>query len=61
MNNDGEAHNLGKIYFGQTIVMLPYSYTGIPRYMRERQQDAMAYVRRFGKPDLCITFTCNPE
>ena len=55
MNNDGEAHNLGQ------IVILPSSYTGSPRYMRERQQDAMAYVRRFGKPDLFITFTCNPE
>ena len=55
MNNDREAHNLGQ------IVILPSSYTGSPRYMRERQQDAMAYVRRFGKPDLFITFTCNPE
>ena len=55
MNNAGEAHNLGQ------IVILPSSYTGSPRYMRERQQDAMAYVRRFGKPDLFITFTCNPE
>ena len=29
--------------------------------MQERQQDAMAYVRKYGKPDLFITFTCNPE
>ena len=30
MNNDGEAHNVGK------IVILPSSYTGSPRYMKER-------------------------
>ena len=29
--------------------------------MHERFQDAMAYVRKFGSPDLFITFTCNPK
>ncbi|XP_017465379.1 PREDICTED: uncharacterized protein LOC108358510 [Rhagoletis zephyria] len=28
--------------------------------MHERTQDAMSYVRTYGKPDLFITFTCNP-
>ena len=28
--------------------------------MNEKSQDAMTYVRKFGRPDL-ITFTCNPE
>lgn len=29
--------------------------------MHQMYQDAMAIVRRFGKPDLFITFTCNPK
>ncbi|GFQ75402.1 helitron_like_N domain-containing protein [Trichonephila clavata] len=28
--------------------------------MQEYAQDAMAYVRDYGRPDLFITFTCNP-
>ncbi|KAL8600890.1 hypothetical protein ACOMHN_045028 [Nucella lapillus] len=42
-------------------VVLPSSFTGSPRYMAERTQDAMAYVQKFGRPDLFITFTCNPK
>ncbi|XP_064625953.1 uncharacterized protein LOC135486783 [Lineus longissimus] len=45
---------------GQRIV-LPSSYTGGPRYMHERQQDAITYVRLFGKPSLFITTTTNPK
>lgn len=29
--------------------------------MHEYAQDAMTYVRHFGRPDLFITFTCNPK
>ncbi|GFW31918.1 helitron_like_N domain-containing protein [Trichonephila clavipes] len=29
--------------------------------MHERIQDAITYVRHFGRPDLFITFTCNPN
>lgn len=29
--------------------------------MHERTQDAMTYVRHFERPDLFITFTCNPK
>ncbi|CAC5414460.1 unnamed protein product [Mytilus coruscus] len=39
----------------------PSSYIGSPRYMHQLYQDAMAIVRKFGKPDLFITFTCNPN
>jgi hypothetical protein len=45
---------------GQQVI-LPSSYTGSPRYMYEKNQDVMTYVRKFGRPDLFITFTCNPE
>ncbi len=29
--------------------------------MQEYIQDAMTYVRHYGRPDLFITFTCNPN
>jgi hypothetical protein len=29
--------------------------------MQQNYQDAMAIVRKHGKPDLFITFTCNPN
>lgn len=33
---------------------------GSPRHMHEYAQDALTYVRKYGRPDLFITFTCNP-
>lgn len=42
-------------------IILPSSFIGSPRHMQQMYQDAMAIVRRFGKPDLFITFTCNPK
>ncbi|XP_050056156.1 uncharacterized protein LOC126549818 [Aphis gossypii] len=55
---------VGKNYVDATdlgqMVVLPSSVTGGPRYMHERTQDAMTYVRVHGHPDLFITFTCNP-
>lgn len=42
-------------------IILPSSFTGSPRCMHQLYQDAMSIVRKFGKPDLFITFTCNPN
>ncbi|KAG5565447.1 hypothetical protein RHGRI_001363 [Rhododendron griersonianum] len=42
-------------------VVLPGSFVGGPRDMRRRYLDAIALVQRFGKPDLFITMTCNPD
>jgi len=42
-------------------IILPSSFTGGPRQMYQLYQDAMAIVSCFGKPDLFITFTCNPK
>ena len=43
------------------IVLLPTVY-GLPRFYNQCFQNAMTIVRRkFGKPDLFITFTCNPK
>lgn len=44
-----------------SMVILPSSYVGSPRHMQEYIQDAMTYVRVYGRPDLIITFTCNPN
>lgn len=41
------------------LVVLPSSFIGSPRNMVQNYQDALAIVRKFGKPDLLITFTCN--
>ncbi|XP_015925245.2 uncharacterized protein [Parasteatoda tepidariorum] len=41
--------------------ILPSSYIGSPRHMQEYIQDAMTYVSAYGRPDLFITFMCNPN
>jgi hypothetical protein len=43
------------------MVILPSSFMGSPRAMQQNYQDAMAIVRKYGKPDLFITMTCNPQ
>ncbi|XP_053595538.1 uncharacterized protein LOC128667851 [Microplitis demolitor] len=43
------------------LVILPSSFTGSPRYMHERTQDAFSYVKKYGRPDLFITMTTNPN
>jgi hypothetical protein len=55
VNNDVAAQNIGK------MVILPSTFTGSPRHLHEYTQDAMTYVRKYGRPDLFITFTCNPS
>jgi hypothetical protein len=52
--------NLSNSSIGR-VTILPSSFTGGPRHMQQSYQDAMAMVRKFGKPDLFITFTCNPS
>ncbi|MCO5605294.1 hypothetical protein L7F22_059476 [Adiantum nelumboides] len=59
MARSNEGDILGQSV-GQRIV-LPSLFTGGPRHMYQLYQDAMAIVRAKGKPDLFITFTCNPN
>lgn len=40
-------------------IILPSSFIGGPRNMHQLYQDAMGLIRKFGKPDLFITMTCN--
>ena len=53
-NNDRDLQAIGR------RVILPSSFIGGPRHMTQLYQDAISIVRRFGKPDYFITFTCNP-
>ncbi|GFW34180.1 helitron_like_N domain-containing protein [Trichonephila clavipes] len=54
--NDGNVNpnELGR------MAILPSTFTGSPRHMHEYAQDAMTYVHAYGRPDLFVTFTCNP-
>lgn len=42
-------------------VVLPSTFMGSPRWYAGQFHDAMARVRKFGKPDVFGTFTCNPN
>ncbi|XP_050339716.1 uncharacterized protein LOC126766058 [Bactrocera neohumeralis] len=53
--NDGNVNDIGR------LTILPSSYVGSPRHMHEYTQDAMTYVHKYGRPDLFVTFTCNPQ
>ena len=52
---DSNARSLGK------RIVLPSSFAGSSRHMQQAYQDAMAIIRKHGKPDYFITFTCNPQ
>lgn len=55
ISRDGNAEDIEK------MIILPSTFTGSPRHMHEYTQDAMTYVRNYGRPDLFITFTYNPK
>jgi hypothetical protein len=46
---------------GQPVIRLPSSFVGSARYYQQLYMDAMALPKKFGKPDLFLTFTCNPN
>lgn len=54
-NDHIEASKIGK------KLILPSSFIGGPRNKHQQYQDAMGLVRKYGKPDLFITMTCNPN
>ena len=58
--HDQQSGSAGELQVGQKVI-LPASFTGGPRDQNRRYQDAMAIVRRLGKPSLFITMTCNPQ
>ncbi|GJR83724.1 uncharacterized protein Tco_0154509, partial [Tanacetum coccineum] len=54
-SGNSDPTNLGK------PVILPSTFTGGIRYMKQNYMDAMALCRWYGCPDLFITMTCNPN
>ena len=58
--NMADPDNLDLNDIGQRV-FLPSSYIGGPRNMGQCYQDAMAVARHFGKPDLFVTMTTNPN
>ena len=42
-------------------VILPSTFTGSPRNRHQYFQDSMSIVAKYGKPDLFLTYTCNPK
>jgi hypothetical protein len=50
-----EANEVGK-----RTVLSP-TFIGGPRDMRRQYMDAMALVRKYGKPKIFLTMTCNPN
>jgi len=52
---EGRADAVGK----RTV--LGTSFIGGPRDVRRRYMDAMALVRKYGRPDIFLTMTCNPN
>ena len=48
------------IKFTGKKIILPATYSYTPRWYDQKFRDAMAIVGRYTKPDLFVTFTCNP-
>jgi hypothetical protein len=46
---------------GQAVVKIPAGFVGSAKWYQQLYYDAMALPMRYGKPDLFITFTCNPK
>ena len=42
-------------------VILPFYFSGSPHAIQQNYKNAMAIVERYGKPDLFVTYTCNPK
>jgi hypothetical protein len=57
LNSEAVAQGLAP---GRAVI-LPSTFQGSPRNMAQNYQDAMAIVRKYGKPDYFITMTCNPK
>ncbi len=52
-NNESEAVRTGR------LVVLPSTYIGGERYMRQKMHDIIATSNKMGHPDIFLTMTCN--
>lgn len=57
---DACERDTGPSDIGKAFI-LPSSFKGGPRQKTELFHDAMALVSKYGRPDLFLTFTCNPK
>jgi hypothetical protein len=57
---DAIAHDANLKDIGQRFI-LPSSYTGSPRYMKQCLQDSLALAHYYRRINLFITVTCNPN
>ena len=58
-NIENAANNVGNML--GIPVILPSSFEGSPRNMRESCADAMSILAKYGPSDLFFTFTANPQ
>ena len=56
-----EAKHKHQFSLAGRYIVLPHTHVGSPRWYYGEYQDGMARCRKFHKPDLFITFTCNPN
>ena len=56
-----DAYDNGDIAAAGKRFILPPSITYSPRWYVERYQDGMTIVKHTVKPDIFVTFTCNPK
>ncbi|XP_022856895.1 uncharacterized protein LOC111377965 [Olea europaea var. sylvestris] len=54
-NSENRGYKIGK------SIVLPIGFIGGPRNLTKRYMDAMCLVQRYGKPDVFLTITCNPN
>ncbi len=54
-NDESEAVRSGR------LVVLPSTYIGGERYMRQKMHDIIATSNKMGHPDIFLTMTCNPN
>uniref|UniRef100_A0A0N4Z359 Helitron_like_N domain-containing protein n=1 Tax=Parastrongyloides trichosuri TaxID=131310 RepID=A0A0N4Z359_PARTI len=59
--NDGDDEIFNPDIEEETATRILKSLTGGPKWYKFKEQNALAVQRHFGKPDLFITFTCNPK
>ncbi len=54
-SDESEAVRAGR------LVILPSTYVGGERYMRQKMHDIIATSNKLGHPDIFLTMTCNPN
>ena len=50
----------GNMKVGKMLI-LPSNFTISQRFLKQNYMNSMSIVNRYGKPDLFITMTCNPN